>query len=180
MNTQAVWNQHADDLRYFIRSKVKDPVITEDLLHNAFIKIHTKLDSLKNRDKLKSWVFTITRNVIMDYFKSQKIEVTSDILDTCEEEYPLVHTEKDCLYGIIKNLPEKYRVPLFLSDIKGMKQTEVAKTLNQNLTTTKSQIQRARKLVAQGFIDCCGFAINEKGKLIGEVKDKDDCKVCAS
>ena len=92
MNTQAVWNQHADDLRYFIRSKVKDPVITEDLLHNAFIKIHTKLDSLKNRDKLKSWVFTITRNVIMDYFKSQKIEVTSDILDTCEEEYPLVHT----------------------------------------------------------------------------------------
>ena len=88
------------------------------------------------------------------------------------------HTEKDCLNGILQSLPKKYRDPLFLSDIKGLKQQKVAEKLNQSLPTTKSQIQRARKLIAKGFIDCCGFVINEDGKLVGEIQDKDDCKVC--
>ena len=73
---------------------------------------------------------------------------------------------------------KKYRTPLFLSDIKGMKQSEVAKQLNQNLPTTKSQIQRARKLIAQGFMDCCGFVLNEQGYLVGEIQEKINCKVC--
>ena len=61
---------------------------------------------------------------------------------------------------------------------KGMKQNDVAKQLQQNLTTTKSQIQRARKLIAQGFMDCCGFVLNEQGHLIGELQEKENCKVC--
>jgi len=65
-----------------------------------------------------------------------------------------------------------------LYDIKGMKQSEVAKLLHQNLPTTKSQIQRARKLIAQGFMDCCGFVMNKQGILVGEVKEKENCKVC--
>mgnify|MGYP000754820649 CR=1 FL=1 len=50
--------------------------------------------------------------------------------------------------------------------------------LKQSLPTTKSQIQRARRLMAKGFMDCCGFVLNEEGKLVGEVQDKGDCKVC--
>ena len=68
---------------------------------------------------------------------------------------------------------------MFLSDIKGLKQQEVADQLHQNLPTTKSQIQRARKLIAQGFMDCCGFVMNNEGNLVGEIKDKEDCKVCS-
>jgi RNA polymerase sigma-70 factor (ECF subfamily) len=67
---------------------------------------------------------------------------------------------------------------LFLSDIKGLKQQEVANQLQQSLSTTKSQIQRARKLIAQGFMDCCGFVINKEGNLVGEIQEKEDCKVC--
>ena len=58
------------------------------------------------------------------------------------------------------------------------KQQEVANQLKQNLPTTKSQIQRARKLIAQGFMDCCGFVLNKEGNLVGEIKEKEDCKVC--
>ena len=45
-------------------------------------------------------------------------------------------------------------------------------------TTAKSQIQRARKLIAEGFMECCGLTQNEKGHLVGEIKDKKDCKIC--
>ncbi len=178
MTTNQVWTKYADDLKHFILSKVKNVVATDDILQDTFIKIHTKLHTLKDITKLKPWIFTIARNSIMDYFKStnKTFELANFETETKIEED--IHTEKDCLRGILQNLPKKYRDPLFLSDIKGLKQQEVADTLKQSLSTTKSQIQRARKLIAKGFMDCCGFILNEEGKLVGEIQDKDDCKIC--
>ncbi|WP_431164959.1 sigma-70 family RNA polymerase sigma factor [Tenacibaculum halocynthiae] len=178
MTTKQVWTKYASDLRNFILGKVKNTTVTEDILQDTFIKIHTKLHTLKDITKLKPWIFSIARNSIMDYFKSinRVYEFTNSETETYIEENS--HTEKDCLRGILQNLPKKYRNPLFLSDIKGLKQQEVANYLNQSLPTTKSHIQRARKLIAQGFMDCCGYVLNEEGKLVGEVQDKDDCKVC--
>ncbi|MDX8552875.1 sigma-70 family RNA polymerase sigma factor [Tenacibaculum sp. 1B UA] len=178
MTTQQVWKKYADDVKHFILSKVKDTTVTDDLLQETFIKVHTKLHTLNDITKLKPWIFTIARNTMMDYFKTtnQTIEFKSLEVQTDTSEHE--HTEKDCLHAIIQGLPKKYRDPLFLSDIKGLKQQEVADTLKQNLPTTKSQIQRARKLIAQGFMDCCGFSLNEEGKLVGEIQDKENCKVC--
>ncbi|WBX73211.1 sigma-70 family RNA polymerase sigma factor [Tenacibaculum pacificus] len=178
MTTNQVWKKYADDVKYFILSKVKSTTATDDILQDTFIKIHTKLHTLKDITKLKSWIFTIARNAIMDYFKStnKTFELANFETETIIKEE--IHTEQDCLRGILKNLPKTYRDPLFLSDIKGLKQQEVADTLKQSLSTTKSQIQRARKLIAKGFMDCCGFVLNEDGKLVGEIQDKGDCKVC--
>ena len=147
-------------------------------MQDTFIKIHTKLHTLKEDSKLKSWCFTIARNSILNYWRAtnQTFEIAN--FDSEFEIRQENHTEQDCLRGILKNLPKKYRNPLFLSDIKGIKQQEVANQLNQTLSTTKSQIQRARKLIAQGFMDCCGFSLNDKGILVGEIQEKEDCKVC--
>ncbi|MFY0630729.1 MAG: sigma-70 family RNA polymerase sigma factor [Flavobacteriaceae bacterium] len=178
MTTKDVWTQYSDDVKRFILSKVKEPAIADDILQDTFLKIHTNLHKLKDITKLKSWIFSIARNSMMDHFKASK--TTFEIAGFESETTILenVHTEKDCLRGILQGLPKKYRDPLFLSDIKGLKQTEVAQQLKQNLPTTKSQIQRARKLIAQGFMDCCGFVLNEQGHLVGEIQEKEDCKVC--
>ncbi len=85
--------------------------------------------------------------------------------DSILEEEKAVHNEKDCLYSIIKRLPKKYRDLLFLSDIKGMKQKDIAKQLKSQLSTAKSRIQRARKQIAQGYMECCDFKKNQKGYL---------------
>jgi len=178
MKTKEIWHIYSDELKYFIVGKVKDKAIADDILQDVFIKIHTKLHTLKETSKLKSWVFSITRNSILDYFKTTNrsfeiinIESDSNIEDS-------LHTKADCLIGILKKLPKKYREPLFLSDIKGIKQTEIAKQLNIPISTVKSQIQRARKMVAKGFMDCCGFVKNDKGILVGKIKDRGDCKIC--
>lgn len=179
MTTKEVWTRYSEDVKRFILSKVKEPAIADDIVQDTFLKIHTKLHTLKDLNKLKSWIFSIARNSMMDFFKNSKR--TFEFADFESETKILehIHTEKDCLRGILQGLPKKYRNPLFLSDIKGLKQEEVAKQLKQNLPTTKSQIQRARKLIAQGFMDCCGFVLNEKGHLVGEVQGKEDCKICS-
>ena len=179
MTTQHIWDNYRQDVKQFILSKIKNESIANDLLQESFIKIHTKINTLKDQEKLKSWIFSIARNTVIDYIrhnpKSKEYLENDSIFD--EEE--IVHNEKDCLQGIIKRLPKKYRDPLFLSDIKGMKQAEIAIQLKLQLSTTKSRIQRARKQIAQGYMECCDFKLNQKGFLVGEVKDKANCKICS-
>lgn len=178
MTTQEVWTQYSNELKYFILSKVKDEAIADDILQDTFLKIHTKLHTLKDLNKLKSWIFSIARNSLIDYFKTsnQTFEIAN--FESESEIKEDTHTEKDCLRGILSGLPKKYRDPIFLSDIKGLKQAEVASQLGIALPTAKSQIQRARKLIAQGFMDCCGLTVNDKGHLVGEIQEKKDCKIC--
>ena len=179
MTTLHIWERYHQEVKQFILSKIKDKYIANDLLQETFIKIHTKKETLQNQEKLKSWIFTIARNPVLDYFK--RSTKTREFFDTDSilEEEKMVHNKTDCLHGIIKHLPKKYRDPLFLSDIKGMKQANIAQQLNLQLSTTKSRIQRARKQIAQGFIECCDFKLNQKGFLVGEIKDKEDCKLCS-
>lgn len=179
MTSTEIWEQYHTDIFRFIFSKVKNEHTANDLTQETFIKAHIKLDKLQDASKVKSWLFTIARNTTLDYFRktSKTVDLHEfDLTDEFWEENP--HSAKDCLPGIIKNLPKKYRDPLFLSDIKGVKQAQIAEQLKLPLATVKSQIQRARKLIAQGYMDCCDYTLNEKGFLVGETKDKDNCKVC--
>lgn len=177
--TSKIWEDHADHLRNFIYSKVKDEQMTDDILQDVFLKIHIKNDQLKDFSKTKEWAFMIARNTIYDFYKTNTIykEIKNEFVDSTLDDIS-GHTEKDCLYGIIKSLPPIYREPLFLSDIKGMKQAEIALKFELPLPTVKSRIQRARKMITEGYMNCCDYKLNAQGKLVGEIKDKKDCKIC--
>lgn len=182
-DTKIIWNTYSDDIKRFIFSKTKDESITDDLLQEVFIKVHTKISNVQDVSKIKSWVFTVANNTVMDYFRTTKksqVIIDNDVANFNEQNAEFYeHSEQDCLYGIIKSLDKKYRDPLLMADIQGYKQQQIAEVLKLPLPTVKSQIQRARKMIAQGFMDCCGYQLNEKGKLVGEIKDREDCKVCS-
>ena len=65
----------------------------------------------------------------------------------------------------------------FTREINGKKQNEVADILHISLSCAKSRIQRGRKLLQEGFMSC-DYKLNDKGLLIGEHKEKENCKVC--
>lgn len=176
METIEIWKQFSENLKGYIYSKIKDQEITKDLLQEVFIKIHLNNHKLKNTDSLKSWVYSITHNTIIDYFKNQSKPVPSFELSETVEPQP--HAAENCILPLINNLPEKYKEALILSEINGKKQQEVAEILNITLPGAKSRIQRGRKLVQQGLMDCCDYTLNSKGFLVGEHKDKENCKVC--
>ena len=179
MRTQDIWKLYNDDVKRFILSKTKNESVTDDLLQETFIKVHTKLDTVKDITKLKSWVFSVARNTTLDYFRSNSKKIEISPFDPLTESEINTHSEKDCLLAHILNLDIKYRTPLFLSDIKGIKQNEISNQLNLPLSTVKSRIQRARKKVAKGYMDCCGYSLNKKGVLVGEIQHIDDCKICS-
>jgi RNA polymerase sigma-70 factor (ECF subfamily) len=123
-------------------------------------------------------VFSIARNTVLDYFRTSNKLNGLKTLATEEEEGFLEHTEKDCLLSHILNLDKMYRSPLFLADVKGIKHQDISTQLGIPLSTVKSRIQRARKKIAKGYMDCCGYTLNEKGVLVGEMQNREDCKIC--
>jgi RNA polymerase sigma-70 factor (ECF subfamily) len=171
--TVVIWQNFSDHLRNFIRKKVGNQQDVEDLLQDVFVKVHTNLCNLKEQQKLQQWIFRIARNVINDYYRHTKRNMPNDA-----EEYYRFQMEEDderdltnCLLPFVDSLPEKYREAVELSELKGWKQQQVATHLGISLSGAKSRVQRGREMIKQQFVDCCNFSVNEKGKLIGAVKE---------
>ncbi|UGU14608.1 sigma-70 family RNA polymerase sigma factor [Sinomicrobium kalidii] len=179
MDTAEVWNRFSEEVTRYIRYRINDPETARDLLQEVFVRVHTNLHRVKHEGRVKSWVFTIARNVITDHYRKGNTPVLlpeeDTIADRETEQQEL--TEKDCLLPLIHNLPEKYRKAMLLSEIEGRKQAEVARILEISLSGAKSRIQRGRRLLQHGYMDCCDYKLNEDGYLVGE--HKEDCKVCS-
>ena len=71
-STEIIWKEFNKELLRFIIKRVKDNDLAHDLLQDIFIKIHLKISTLSDSDKLTSWVYQITRNSIIDHYKKQK------------------------------------------------------------------------------------------------------------
>lgn len=71
MNTIAIWNLYAIDVERFILSKVQDECVSKDLLQEVFLRVHVNKHRLKESDKVKSWLFSIARNIVVDYYRKK-------------------------------------------------------------------------------------------------------------
>ena len=177
METAEIWKRFSGEMKAYIRDRVNDPETAKDLLQEVFAKVHLRLGDLEDETKLKSWLYAIARNAVIDYYRKSRAEVLfpEDVV-SAEPETGKGMTERDCLLPLIDQLPEKYREALLLSEIQGKKQAEVAGILQISVSGAKSRIQRGRKLLQYGYMDCCDYKLNEQGYLVGE--HQDDCKVC--
>lgn len=71
--TEETWERFHAPLFAFIRARVADDATAEDLLQDVFVKIYQQIETLKEAKKRESWVYQITRNTIIDYYRSKKL-----------------------------------------------------------------------------------------------------------
>ncbi len=178
--TEDIWYEYHLKLTSFIRSKVSEDMV-DDILQDVFMKIHTKLDSLKEDVKIESWLYQITRNIIIDHYRSRRThEQLADWIELPlpEEEETIRKELSSCLEPMIKKLPEIYRNAVQMSEIDNKTQKEVAELEGVSLSGAKSRVQRGRSLLKGMLYDCCQFEINKKNQVISYVQKKPDCKFC--
>jgi RNA polymerase sigma-70 factor (ECF subfamily) len=60
VTTERVWNDLHDQLLRFVRSRVRDEASAEDIVQDAFLKIHARIGALRDGDRLESWVWQQT------------------------------------------------------------------------------------------------------------------------
>ena len=61
----------------YVRGKVQEPHQAEDLVSAVFLKVVQKLDTYDPaKASVSTWVYTITRNTVTDYFRTRHAVVT--------------------------------------------------------------------------------------------------------
>ncbi|MBT8490058.1 MAG: RNA polymerase sigma factor SigZ [Deltaproteobacteria bacterium] len=180
-SSEKVWKEYHSRLSAFIKSRISDDAVTDDILQNVFLKMHTGLASLKDGTKLQSWLYQLTRNAMIDYCRLQK--PTVDIPEW------LIHPETDqgekvtqelaeCLRPMIQLLPKNYREAIILSELSGLTQKEVAQVQGTSVSGAKSRVQRGRALLQKMLAECCNLEFDHRGRLCDYERKGKSCDAC--
>jgi RNA polymerase sigma-70 factor (ECF subfamily) len=180
MEITGLYTQFHSSLLSFIRSKIRSKEDAEDILQNVFIKISSNVDKLSDEQKLKSWIYTITRNTIIDYYRvnasQKKIPVDNEIEETIlDEEYSDSTKGLDqCMTSMINLLPDEYKSIIIDAELNGIKQKDLAEKYGMAYPSMRSRVQRGRERLKQLFYNCCHIQTDSLGNIIQAV-GRNDC-----
>ena len=73
----ALWLEHKNALRSYILKRMKDEDLTNDLLQETLLKVYKFCLSSSGVKNVKSWLYQIAPNVMIDHFRKNYGEITS-------------------------------------------------------------------------------------------------------
>ena len=180
--TNEIWKEFSTPLKRFILKRVQNEDDVEDILQEVFLKVHRSIHQLKDEYKLQRWVYQITRNTIIDYYRHRKfMPRVSDLPENLTDESIKsgIHEEVlSCLNPMIDDLPKKYKQAIILTDINGMTQKELAEKLGLSLSGAKSRVQRARERLKKMLLGCCHFEFDRRGNILNYQPKEQNCLYC--
>ena len=109
-NSQIYEDFHMKVLRY-IQSKVNDYYLAEDLCSDVFVKVYEKLETFDGeKASISTWIFTITRNRLIDYYRTRRVtvEIPEDLTYSFEEN-DVDNDQLEMLAEGLEKLDEKAR-----------------------------------------------------------------------
>jgi RNA polymerase sigma-70 factor (ECF subfamily) len=185
--TYQIWVELKTNLHRFIARRASSEADADDILQDVFFKIHSNIGRLRDTTKVHSWVYQITRNAIIDHYRSRRNDLSLDAepeaYDLAREQPPEAAAEREeimaCLTPMVKRLPDDYRKALVMSDVQGITQAKVAGELNLSVSGAKSRVQRARGKMKSMLLDCCHFEFDRLGRAVA--MDRRNCgSTCGS
>lgn len=125
-------------------SHTLDKSSAEDIFQDVFLLLAKNFKKLENGDHLKHWLIRTTINRSISYNRKfyRQAEIQGSANKFCSDD-----TAFQDLKSVIEDLPEKYRIVIFLCCYEGYTTKEASKILNKSEGTIKSQLFRAKKLL---------------------------------
>ncbi len=149
---------------YLVRSGVAE-ADRDDIFQSIFLKVHAAAQSYDPTRPLGPWLFTIVANTVRNHFRAQAVPFTTvprdDPLDPLDPPDPNPGPEHIAeiretiawLEEALLALPPAQREVLLLVTIVGLRQQDVANSLNLPLNTVKTHLRRARLALTAGLAD---------------------------
>ena len=160
LHSQDIWDQFSTELRRFVKSRLHDEDIVNDIIQEIFLKIHTNIDTLKDKSKIRGWVYQISRNAIIDYFRAEKkARAIIDNLKIDEEnknyflDTSIDEILKFCMDYFVGLLPDIYKQAIIFTEIEGNTQTVLAEKEGISVSAAKSRVQRAREMIRKMLLE---------------------------
>lgn len=153
-------------LRRYLARQIGDPTSAEDLLQETLLRIARGLPGFNARASLKTWVFAIASNVVIDYLREPaRRQRIVDIDEAAEIDDGSVAVDERldfdemnrCVREVIDSLPPDYRTALILHDLEGMDGAQTAAVLGVSLGAARVRLHRARARLKAALERSCGF-----------------------
>jgi RNA polymerase sigma-70 factor (ECF subfamily) len=175
-----LWQRVHDSLRAFIAKRVNDEAQVEDILQEVFLRVHRQIGNLRDPRRVVSWVYQVTRNAIIDYYRKPGRErefpagLGSDIEGLGMTRIVSDHNHHGnadelrtelagCLRPMIERLSKDYRDAITLVELDGLTQQAAAKRMGISLSGMKSRVQRGRTQLKHLLDECCLVQLDRRG-----------------
>lgn len=126
-----------------------DKTEAEDILHDVFIEIFSKIKNFKGNGSFEGWMKRIAINTTIDFFKKKsKIKFVDELIinDTPDEDFE-ESISMQTLLKFIQELPPQYRLVFNLYVLDEFSHKEIAEKFNISESTSKSNLHRARQIL---------------------------------
>ncbi len=143
---------YSDGLILYLNGIVNNISVAEELMEETFYKIITKKPKFKAKYTFKTWLYTIGRNIAIDYLrKNSKLSdaTFSDLENYIEDEYNLeklyiIEERKIVVHRALSKLNTEYRQILWLLYFDGLSRAEASVVMKKNARQMKNLVYRAK------------------------------------
>ncbi len=148
-----------------------DPEHAEDLVQETFIRAYRAWPGFDGRSKPSTWLYTIATRTCLRMQRRRSGE--PGVIERLEELLPIGETEVldlaqasptplewvqreevvEAVRRAVRRLPMKFRLPVVLKELEGMKVEEVAAILGLKGATVKTRLHRARLAIRRALLE---------------------------
>ena len=133
------FEEYSDMVYRLAFARVKNKYDADDILQDVFMRYMKSKQDISDLEHAKALLIRITINCTKSLFTSSNKKKTAPLDEFMSIDMPV----RDTLEAVLK-LPLKYRTVIHLHYYCGYNVDELAKILNSNPSTVKSQLHRAR------------------------------------
>jgi RNA polymerase sigma-70 factor (ECF subfamily) len=153
----------------FIVRYVRSAQAAEDLTQDVFLKAYKHAHTFNPDAKFSTWLFTIARNLSLNYLRKEK-RIVFSLDDQHEDGEAYVHSveadpdhqpdqaviQQDTAKMVreaIDRLPDQQRVAVLLRRYEGLSYEDIAATMGTTLSAVKSLLNRAKRALHDDLKD---------------------------
>ena len=150
---EALYAEYAGKVRGYVFGKLSNRDDAEDVVSDVFLKVYEKYPTFDaDRASVSTWVYTITRNTVIDYFRIHRTcaELPEDLPDEGGVDDGLLRQESlQVLGAALSRLDDRLRALIVLRYYKRMSLKDTAARLGVSYAYVKVLHKEALRLLRE-------------------------------
>jgi len=158
---KSLFKSHFNSLCAFAVSFVHDEDTAKDIVHQTFIKLWEKRDTIDMEKRVKSYLFSTVHNLCLNYIRDNKKFIKNEF-EAETYTHPGQLNDQDVMEKAelnarinraIDSLPEKCREVFIMNRFDEMKYQEIADKTGISIKTVEAHISKALKILREQLVD---------------------------